>query len=310
MDEELKIFIKVWVYAIISVTYCYYISSRIKTGVLRLLSIIPVCALLYLLPLFSSSRKLYMIPFTAFCLHANLKLFLFAFDQGPLFPLPSNLPRFICFTCLPVELQQNPKSHPSQNHFPKWVLGIKVAIFGVLLKVDCYNQPKILLLVLRPLEMYLRVELLFTLIKFLVSITLGCDLEPVFNEPYLATSLQDFWGRRWNLMVSSTLRSGVYTPVRRVCGRLMSSDRARLMGFFAAFIVSGASHELLHFYFTRETPSWELTVFFTLNGVCTAVEMAVKRTKFGLRWQVRPVVSWMLTMGFLVLTGFLFFPFV
>ncbi|CAH2069909.1 unnamed protein product [Thlaspi arvense] len=41
-----------------------------------------------------------------------------------------------------------------------------------------------------------------------------------------------------------------------------------------------------------------VTVFFVLNGVCTVVEMAVKKTKF-----VKPVVSWMLTMAFLVVTS-------
>ncbi|CAA7021157.1 unnamed protein product [Microthlaspi erraticum] len=306
MDDELNIFIKVWVSAIISVTYSYYLSSRIKAGVLRLLSITPVCALFFLLPLFSSSKI--FVSITAFCLPglASLKLILFAFDQGPLFPLPTNLTRFICFTCLPIKLQKNPKS---QNLFPKWVFGIKVAIYGVMLKLYCnnHNLPRIMRLGLRPWHLYLELEIILALLKFLATITLGCELEPIFNEPYLATSLQDFWGRRWNPMVSSILRSGIYAPLRRVCGRLMSSDRARLIGFLATFIVSGVFHELMHFYLTRETPSWELTVFFTLNGVCTVVEMAVKRTKFGLRWQVRPVVSWLLTMGFLYLTTALLF---
>lgn len=36
------------------------------------------------------------------------------------------------------------------------------------------------------------------LVKVLVFISLGGDLEPQANEPYLATSLKDFWGRRWN----------------------------------------------------------------------------------------------------------------
>lgn len=32
----------------------------------------------------------------------------------------------------------------------------------------------------------------------------GLELERQFNESYLAMSLQDFLGRRWNLMVTST----------------------------------------------------------------------------------------------------------
>uniref|UniRef100_A0A2N9ISK3 Uncharacterized protein n=1 Tax=Fagus sylvatica TaxID=28930 RepID=A0A2N9ISK3_FAGSY len=40
----------------------------------------------------------------------------------------------------------------------------------------------------------------------------GVELEPQFDEPYLATSLQDFWGRRWNLM------DGVKATDFDVCG--------------------------------------------------------------------------------------------
>ncbi|KAL7186638.1 hypothetical protein ACSBR2_028380 [Camellia fascicularis] len=42
----------------------------------------------------------------------------------------------------------------------------------------------------------------------------GLELEPQFNEPYLSTSLQDFWGRRSYLMIRSILRPTVYIPIR------------------------------------------------------------------------------------------------
>ncbi|KAL1209650.1 putative long-chain-alcohol O-fatty-acyltransferase 3 [Cardamine amara subsp. amara] len=309
MEEELKNFIKVWVSAIISISYCYYASTRIKAGVFRLLSVLPVCALFLLFPLFFSS--VHFSGSTAFFLSwlANFKLILFCLDQGPLSPLPSNLSRFICFTCFPIKPQQNPNP---KNQIPKWVFAIKVAIFGVLLHLYEYKQymSPTVLLVLYSLHIYLVLEFLLMLVKVLVFITLGCDLEPQADEPYLATSLQDFWGRRWNLMVPAILRPAVYTPVRRLAERKLNSDQALLLGVFATFLVSGAAHELIFFYFNREVPTGEAIWFFVLHGVCTVVEVAVKKSTYVRRWwRVSPAVSRILTVGFVVVTsGWLFFP--
>ncbi|XP_010449475.1 PREDICTED: LOW QUALITY PROTEIN: probable long-chain-alcohol O-fatty-acyltransferase 7 [Camelina sativa] len=309
MEEEIKSLIKVGVSTIISVSYCYFLPPRIISGVYRLISIIPLCALLFVLPLFFSFAI--FSSTTAFFLSAiaNSRLILYSFDQGPLFPLPSNLFKFACFTCFPIQRKRNPKS---QNHFFTYVFAVKVAIFVVLLYVhnDVLSLHPALLFCLHPLFVYLLLEILLTLLRMLMStIVLGCDLEPHFHEPYLATSLQDFWGRRWNLIVSSTLRACVYIPVRRACQSVMSSDYAMLIGVFATFVVSGVAHEVVFFYITREVPTGEVALFFVLHGVCTVAEVAVKRTAFVRRWQVRPVLSWLLTMGLVNGTaGWLFFP--
>ncbi|CAA0409972.1 unnamed protein product [Arabidopsis thaliana] len=308
MEEELMSLIKVWVYAIISISYCYYTSTRIKSGVFRLLSVLPVCVLFLVLPLFVSS--VHFSGSTAFFLSwlANFKLILFSFDQGPLFPLPSNLSRFVCFTCFPIKLQQNPKP---QNQMPKWGFAVKLAFFGVLLHMYEYKQhmSPTVLLVLYSLHIYLEYEILLAPLKVLLSISLWCDLEPHFNEPYLSTSLQDFWGRRWNLMVPAILRPAVYLPVRQMAGRKMNSDQALFLGVFTSFLVSGVVHELIFFYFTRESPTGEVTLFFVLHGVCTAAECAAKRTRLVRRWKVSQMVSRLLTVGFVVMTGgWLFFP--
>lgn len=308
MEEEIKSLILVGFLTIISVSYCYFLPPRIKSGVYRLVSIIPVCALLFVLPLFFSFSI--FSSTTAFFLSAiaNLRLILFSFDQGPLFPLPSNLFRFICFTCFPIQRQQNPKS---QDRCSTYVFAVKVVIFVVLLYVhnDMPNFPPSMLLCLHPLYLYLSLEILLTLLRMLMTIVLGCDLEPHFHEPYLATSLQDFWGRRWNLIVSASLRACVYTPVRRVCQRVMSSDHAMLIGVFVTFVVSGVAHEVVFFYITRVMPTGEVALFFVLHGICTVAEVAVKKTAFVRLLPVRPAVSWLLTMGFVNVTaGWLFFP--
>ncbi|KAJ0261638.1 long-chain-alcohol O-fatty-acyltransferase 6 [Hirschfeldia incana] len=308
MEEELKNFMKVWVSAIISISYCFYSSTRIKAGVFRLLFVLPVCVQFLFLPLCFSS--LHLTGFTAFSLTwlANFKIILFSFDKGPLYPTPPNISQFICFACFPIKLQQNPKP---QIHLPKWVLAIRVAIFFVLLKLYDYKQylSSNVLLVLYSLHVYLEFEILLAPLRVLLTVALGCDLEPQFNEPYLATSLQDFWGRRWNLMVPAILRPSVYVPVRRITERKMKSKQAKLLGVLATFLVSGVVHELIFFYFTRESPTGEVTWFFILHGVCTAAEVAAKRTSLLNRWKMSVMVSRLLTVGFVVVTGgWLFFP--
>ncbi|CAH8389850.1 unnamed protein product [Eruca vesicaria subsp. sativa] len=305
MEEELKIFILVWFSAIISVTYCYYFTPKIKTRFIRLVSVLRVCALFLVLPMFLTTIH---FSFTiAFFLSGLVvaKLILFAFEKGPLFLVPPNVFHFICFACFPIKLQKSTNLE-NHNHFHKWFFTVKFFILSaLLLQVYDYRQylPPIFLLGLYSLHLYLELEISLTLIKFLVTVTLGCDLEAQFNEPYLATSLHDFWGHRWNLMVSETLKLPVYLPIGK--WRVNSSEWDMLLGIFATFLVSGVAHEIMFFYLMREKPTWEVSWFFVLHGVCTAAEVAVKRkTKLVQRWPVNPAVSRLVTVGFV----FVFFP--
>ncbi|KAF8114629.1 hypothetical protein N665_0035s0008 [Sinapis alba] len=276
MEEELNSLVKVGVSTIMSVSYCYFLPPRIKSGFFRLVSVLPVCVLFLVLPLFFSF-SLFSSPAAILLILADLKLILFSFDQGPLFPLPSNIFLFTCFTCLPIQHQKNPKP---QDQLHTSIFAIKVVLFGVLHYLFHYKTlPPIVLLGLYPPFLYVILEVSLTLFRILLTIILKCNLEPHFKEPYLATSLQDFWGRRWNLLVSASLRAGVYTPVRRFCQRQMcSDDSAMLISVLVTFIVSVA-------------------------------EVAVKRTAFAQRWVVRQMFSRLLTVGFVVVTSWwLFFP--
>ncbi|KXZ53650.1 hypothetical protein GPECTOR_6g567 [Gonium pectorale] len=42
---------------------------------------------------------------------------------------------------------------------------------------------------------------------------LGLQLVPTFDQPWLSSSLSDFWGRRWNITTSSVLRTLIYDPI-------------------------------------------------------------------------------------------------
>ncbi|AED96621.1 wax synthase-like protein [Arabidopsis thaliana] len=312
MEEELRNLIKVWISALISISYCYYISSKISKGVLRLLSLLPIFIIFLLLPLFFSSVHFCVISGFFFTWLANFKLFLFAFDQEPLSPLPSNLTRFFCFACFPIKINKNPSSNRIHNKpMSKWVLAFKLLIFSFLLHVYRNNYDsglsRFAFLALFTIHVYLEAELILVFVGALMSMLLGCEMEPVFNDPYLATSLQEFWSRRWNLMVPAVLRPAVHIPVQRFCAPLLGLHRAFYAGMLATFIVSGLMHELIYFYVIRKSPTWEVTCFFLLHGVVTCLEIAMKR----MRWLPTPrraVSGLAITVFLLVTAGWLFYP--
>ncbi|KAF8409657.1 hypothetical protein HHK36_005735 [Tetracentron sinense] len=322
MEGEIKNFFMVWLSVLTSLIYCYFLPRKIPEGKLRLLSIIPIICIFTLLPLNLSS--MHLGGTTAFFIAwlANFKLLLFSFGQGPLSSDPSiSLGRFISIACLPIKIQPDPspilknKETPSPQvtqKSPKSPLNyaIKVLLLALLLRVYHYTQyihPKIILL-LYCFHGYFGLEIILAMVAALARSLLGLELEPQFDEPYLSTSLQDFWGRRWNLMVSSILRPTVYVPIRSISKRVMGSRCAPLPAVLCTFIVSGLMHELIFFYLGRQKTTWEVTWFFVLHGICLAMEIEGKKWVNG-KWRLPRVVSGPLAVGFVVITNFwLFLP--
>ena len=73
--------------------------------------------------------------------------------------------------------------------------------------------------------------------SLLFNISTGIMTERVVENPMFASKTpSEFWGRKWNNLVHSLLKSGVYKPVRRIT----SSNKAAI---FSAFIASGLLHE-------------------------------------------------------------------
>ncbi|KAF7151445.1 hypothetical protein RHSIM_Rhsim02G0096900 [Rhododendron simsii] len=168
-------------------------------------------------------------------------------------------------------------------------------------------HPKVIM-VLYGLHIYITLELLLVIVAAAVRTAAQLELEPQFDEPYLATSLQDFWGKRWNLMVSSILHATVYVPVRSIAARAIGRKWAPLPATIAAFFVSGLMHELIFYYAGRLRPTLEVTCFFLIHGVCLAAEIAVKRALNG-KFRLPGVVTGPAVIGFLVVTGvWLFIP--
>ncbi|XP_073146447.1 long-chain-alcohol O-fatty-acyltransferase-like [Henckelia pumila] len=316
LEPEIQTFIKVWLTAITSLIFCRQILAGIHGGAARLLSILPIIYLFTILPTHLSSIHLCGPTIFYLVWLGNFKLLLFSFHQGPLSSTPPlSLLHFLSIALLPIKMGT---SHPSPNtphsNLNKWkksaIFAVKCLLLAAIVGLYKYRDffPPYVILFLYCCHLYLSVEIVLAVTAAPVRAVLGLEIEPQFNEPYLATSLQDFWGRRWNLMVTSILRPTVYHPVRRVSARVLGNGWALLPAMVAAFAVSGLMHEVLYYYLSRARPTWEVTWFFVLHGFCVAAEVAAKKAVGG-RWRLHGMVSGPLTVAFLAVTGdWLFFP--
>ncbi|KAL8255007.1 hypothetical protein R6Q59_033228 [Mikania micrantha] len=313
--KELKTLIKLCVIAVTSVCYCYLIPVEIPNGISRLLSLLPVIFIFCILPLPISTVHLTFPTFFFLVWLGNFKLLLFAFNRGPLSSEP-RLPllTFISIALLPI----NPKKYtkiadPSPYPVPKpVVLAVKAVILAVI--IDAYEyKENIHWSVIRGLyfaHIYFGFEIGFAVTALLVKIILGFgfEIKSHFNEPYLATSVQDLWGRRWNLMSSSILRVSVYNPMRAIWAPTLGPLCGQVVAILATFVVSGLMHELMFLYMMRVRPTWEVTCYFVVQGVCVAAEVVAKKVVNG-RFRLHRVVSGSITMAFIFVTGcWLFFP--
>ncbi|KAG6411719.1 hypothetical protein SASPL_129803 [Salvia splendens] len=300
---EIKKFAYVWLSALAALSYSRFVSSKLPKGKWRLISISPVLFLFAILPLHTPSA--FIRALTAFFLTwlASFKLLLFSFDLGPLHSdPPKSLPVFLAaaalpFTLAPAASPRNPPKLPL--NFPA-----KIAIAALLISLlfeRRRNLHPIVIMLLYCLLLFLMIEIMVGLSSKAAWALLGAELQPPSDEPYLAASLQDFWGRRWNLTVSGVLREAVFQPARAAAGAAVGARAAAMVGVLASFLVSGVMHELLFWYLTPGArPSWEMTGFFVLHGVCVVAEFAGKG-----RWRLPGFVA----VAFVIGTSFwLFFP--
>ncbi|CAL5039680.1 unnamed protein product [Urochloa decumbens] len=294
--------------------YARFAAASVRPGPRRLLALTPVLALLVALP-FSiplySARSL-----AAFFLVwlGEFKLLLLAFGRGPLDPSLRPLP-FAFTAALPVKLRQPHKNSSDASAaaaataektiaLPLLSSGIKVAamasVFGLLSRYNQSMHPYAAF-ALFGVVIYCLLDSLLPCLAMAGRAALGMEMEPQFNKPYLSSSLQDFWGRRWNLMVSAVLRPAVYDPVR--------ARHGAAAGVLASFLVSGLMHEVVVYYLTFREPTGHVTAFFALHGACVCAERWCAR-RWGCKEAAPPrAVAAPLVVAFVAGTAFwLFFP--
>ncbi|KAJ7982264.1 acyl-CoA--sterol O-acyltransferase 1 [Quillaja saponaria] len=343
MEGEMNNLMKVSLSVFMSLCYCYAISKLVPKGKTRLLCVFPIVCLYLFLPLNLSSVHFRGIIGFFIGWLANFKLLLFAFGNGPLCSDPSiSLKHFVTIACFPIKIQQNPLSkHPRQSKpfvlksdlfkenppakpknsqietIPSSPISyvnaikshlhyvVKGLLLGILIRVYDYSEyihPNVMWL-FYCFHIYILLELILAIVATLARALLGLELEPQFNEPLLSTSLQDFWGRRWNLMVTTILRPTVYEPSLQYMMQLVGRKWAPLPAVFATFVVSALMHEIILYYMGRVKPTFRMTWFFLIHGFCLTVEIALKKG-VKTRWRLPRLISGPLTVGFVMVTCF------
>jgi Membrane bound O-acyl transferase family len=108
----------------------------------------------------------------------------------------------------------------------------------------------------------------------------GVDAKPIMSAPLRATSLAEFWGKRWNLGFRQLSYELIFRPLHRTLG----VEAAGLV----VFVVSGLLHDLVISLPTRAGYGLP-TAYFLLQGVGITVE----HSRFGKRLGLgQGVPSW------------------
>ncbi|KAK1351997.1 Acyl-CoA--sterol O-acyltransferase 1 [Heracleum sosnowskyi] len=306
MEGEINNSIMVWTSVYISLSCCFFASKIIPIGFLRLLAFLPVIFLFLVLPLYL--HTIHLGGMTAFFIAwlCNFKLLMFCFGIGPLSYPSISLLHFLAIGSLPIKIQQQDPSSKTSKHVPIASINYAIKTLLLVLFVRAYDyvdhiHPKVVYF-MYAFHMYFVLELALVGLAALARALLGLELEPQFNEPYLSTSLQDFWGRRWNLMVTRILRPTVYEPAHKISTMILGRQLASLPAILATFIVSAIMHELMFYYLGRVRPRWVVTLFFLLHGFCLVAEIAIKKA-LGDRLRLPRFVSRTLTVVFVLATG-------
>ncbi|TXG60101.1 hypothetical protein EZV62_014674 [Acer yangbiense] len=157
------------------------------------------------------------------------------------------------------------------------------------------------MLFLHGLSIFSGLYMVWTYRATLVRAMSRYELVQLFNKPYLATSLHDFWGRRWNRYSSNILRQVIYDPTRKALKGIVGYGPAKVVALIASLVVSGVMHELMFHYITcGKKPTWEVTWFFVLQGVCMTIEAGLNNLVWVKGWNpIHPAIRVMCTAGIL-----------
>ncbi|KAI4295997.1 hypothetical protein L6164_035989 [Bauhinia variegata] len=222
----------------VSLAYCYFLLAKIPKSILRVIFLLPICYVFSILPWYFSSATLRGVFSYFVTWIASFKLLLFCFQRGPLANPNITFTDFLLLSIIPLKVKEKVTSLPPT--VPKPGLSKYVAVWS------------------RSVQRY--------------------ELVPLFKQPYLATSLQDFWGRRWNLLSSHILRLTIYNPTRETLMGVVGVRPAKVLATMCTIAVSGVMHELMFYYITcGKRPSWNLTCFFVLQGLCMILESIVRK---------------------------------
>jgi alginate O-acetyltransferase complex protein AlgI len=127
--------------------------------------------------------------------------------------------------------------------------------------------------------------------------SLGVDAKPIMSSPLRATSLGEFWGKRWNLGFRELAHELIFRPLYRKLGVNMAG--------FLVFAASGLIHDLVISLPARGGYGLPM-LYFLLQGAGVTMEHSQVGKRFGLGHGVR---GWCFMIVFLAVPVFgLFHP--
>jgi len=123
--------------------------------------------------------------------------------------------------------------------------------------------------------------------QFLMAL-LGFDTRDAMRRPLLAsTSVRDFWGQRWNLLIHRMMKRSFFEPFKG------ASVASRRIGGLLAFGVSGLFHEYMWLVLNwtkleSYTPGGPLLFFGAQFAIC-ASEARLRKTMLGRAFEALPM---------------------
>ncbi|CAI0374433.1 unnamed protein product [Linum tenue] len=291
--------------------YCCFLVPLLPKGITRLLFLLPVFYILSIFPWIFSSIALRSLSSFLITWITSFKLILLCFDQGPLFDATTRFIDFTLIAILPIKLREATQ-HDDHVHTSNGLVTIGVWLLSILwclftLSTTIWFQFLVPILIILALIYWSSTSSATRLARAVLA---RYEMVQLSDHPENSSSLQEFWGRRWNRLASDLLRQAIYDPVRNGLTMIgISPLAARVVAVIATLMVSGLMHELMFYYITcGARPTWDLALFFVLQGVCMAIEYAMSGSAmpyWATRWEpVGPSVATWLTLGFVSVTGF------
>ncbi|KAL8469121.1 hypothetical protein ACS0TY_032090 [Phlomoides rotata] len=304
MEGELHNLIMVWCLNFISSYYCYGTTKLIPKGTIRFFFFLPVICLSFHLPL--QLNTIGLSNPTAFFVtwQTTFKLLLLVFGNGPLSNPSLSFIHFLVIYCLPFTLQDGPAQNqkPNSNKIGLTHYARNAFLFIFLIYLGNYKDkfPRDVVLFLICIYVYVGLEVMLVGVAFVAQISLGgAQIDPPFDHPYLATSFQDFWGRRWNRVASTSLRSTIFQPTFNYTRQALGRKWAGFLALMVSFMVSDVMHEIQFYYLGRVRFGRGPPTFFLLHGLLVAFESMLKR-KMDVKWKIPQTISGPLIFGFVI----------
>lgn len=202
-----------FVAAVAALAIAHRVVPRLPIGLPRLVFILPILPIFFLLPWTIPIYHLRAILSFIFLWTVPSKLLLLCWDAGIDYP-SSGFLYFATIVMMPIRV----KGRKSETQAPRGIHGSRfwwqfIAVIAIL-NIYSYRNglPLWAIYVLYTCHMYLGLELMLGGLAKLATACFGVESDPQFNNPFMSASLSEFWGRRWNLVVTTILRSTVYNP--------------------------------------------------------------------------------------------------